>query len=156
MVEEADEDPALGVVEVVGGGKSVVSDLSFVLARELLMTGIIGVMIALLVMAGTVSNGVGQSEVELKIAVQPRAVFAGGSTNVTCSVARSEQNRWLRMGVTETRDSEKELAGAKAAVTYRMQVTNIPCEATMAYCVLQKVGGRVMEASIPIQVLGCE
>ena len=119
-------------------------------------SGIVGIIIALLAMAGAMNNGVGQSTVELKVAVQPRAVFAGGSMNVTCSVARSEQNRWLRMGVTETRDSEKELAGAKAAVTYRMQVTNIPCEATVAYCVLQKIGGRVMEASMPIQVLGCE
>ena len=156
MVEEANPDPSLGVVKVGGDRKSPLPHLSFVLARELLMAGIVGVVIALLAMAGAVNNGVGQTEVELKIAVQPRVVFAGGSTNVTCSVARSEQNRWLRMGVTETRDSEKELAGAKAAVTYRMQVTNIPCEATVAYCVLQKVGGRVMEASMPIQVLGCE
>lgn len=92
----------------------------------------------------------------VQVKVQPYAVFAGGAVNVTCLVEPNKDNRTLRIGVSEKWESEKQLEGDRAAKTFRLQVPDIPCEAAVAYCVLQKVDGETKVVQVPIQVLGCE
>ena len=119
-----------------------------------MVNGIIGVVIAFLAM-GQIVWGQQKPAAWVVLKVQPQVVFAGGAVNLTCIVTKSDQNRGLRMGVEETRDSEKELDGRSATV-HRLQVTNIPCEARVAYCLVKRSDASVVRAEMPLTVAGCE
>jgi hypothetical protein len=95
----------------------------------------------------------------LNIRVSPQAILAGNSTWLTCRVSPDDKNRKLLFGIagSEREGSERQLDGSKAPITWGpIEFKRIPCGAGPAYCIVERVEGRPLQAIEQINVGGCE
>ncbi len=119
---------------------------------------ILPAVIAALAMGAALPSRIGVAAEEAWVTMvraSPRQMFAGGGTNITCTITPHPDNRTLRMGVSEAWDHEVDLSSSGSRKTFSLQVLQVNCESTVAYCIISRAGGE-QQALVPLTVLGCE
>lgn len=91
--------------------------------------------------------------ISLKIDINPRVLFAGGTVRVRCTVPPSDQNRWLDFGIQDYRVSRDELPGP---VTHEVYIPHVPCDVGPAFCAVTNAAGKTRVVTATLQVAGCE
>lgn len=91
----------------------------------------------------------------LRIDLRPRAVFVGGSVRLTCKVTPHPDNRLLQMGFTVWRQSERQLEGDNAPITWEEMYHKVPCDPGDAFCRVTRSNGSIINQSTSIEVSGC-
>lgn len=90
------------------------------------------------------------------IKVSPYVVMAGGTVRVTCRVPRHPENRRLTIGLSNYRESQRDLEGEYAPVTHEVTYEHVPCETDLAYCAVEDSAGRGAVARQNLTVAGCD
>ena len=90
------------------------------------------------------------------ITMNPRAVFVGGGTNITCRVPRHPDNRIIHLGIADVRESVQQLDGEAARTVFELQVLRLPCEASEGYCAITRADGSRQVYTQSLQIVGCE
>lgn len=86
-----------------------------------------------------------------------RVLAEGGSLQLTCHVPRSEDNRWVELGIEGYRSSTIEMEGANSPKTFQILFNRVPCGVGAAYCNVGGIpGSHVMSTKLPVLVSGCE
>lgn len=96
----------------------------------------------------------GESRVSIKVV--PHVVMAGQPITIVCSVPRNSENRLLTIGVVDFTSHDDQLDGDEAYVTHRATFSHVPCDASLAYCLLKDSHGAQAVAKEQIVVMGCE
>lgn len=92
----------------------------------------------------------------IAITVSPTAVLAGGSFLLTCRVLRHPDNRTLIGGVANYRDSERQLDGDSARVTWPFLIEHVPCDSGPAYCAVRRNTGELLRVQQTYLIGGCD
>ncbi len=93
---------------------------------------------------------------QLAIRVTPQFVFAGNTIRIRCHVPRDARNRRLVYGLSDYLESERQLDGDRARVTWDFDYPHVPCGAETAYCVVVKHDGSQQAVTARFGIVGCE
>ncbi len=92
----------------------------------------------------------------LNIRLNPQVLMPGASTWLTCRVTPHEDNRKLAYGIAGVHSSERQLEGSKAAITWGpVEFKKLPCGAGPAYCIVERVNGRPLQAMATLEIAPC-
>lgn len=80
-----------------------------------------------------------------------------GSVRLTCHIPRSEDNRWVELGIEGYRSSRMDMEGENAPKTFQILFQRVPCGVGAAYCAYGGIpGSKVTGTKLNLVVSGCE
>lgn len=91
----------------------------------------------------------------VEIRISPQVLMAGGAFWLTCRVPHNARNRRLDYGVVDLRDSQRQLEGEQAPMTFQTLIEHVPCDVGPAYCAVIRNDGSFSRAIQAFQVADC-
>lgn len=91
-------------------------------------------------------------EPKVSIVVGNPVMQAGQTLRILCKVPKNPANRWLAYGILDFTQSIRQLDGDNAPIFWYIEMPNVPCDVSEAYCSVQSQGNTPETASQPIHV----
>lgn len=90
-----------------------------------------------------------------QLRVYTSVVPRGGTVRLTCMIPRHERNREMQFGF-EGRMSTRKVEGLDGPGAFVREIQDISCFDTEAICLVRRNDDKVLRATAPLMVIGCE